>query len=66
MFVSNIYVDNNNQSFENTRKNSSVTAPGDHIFWSFDDARSFETPRINNYSVTAPISLIVLGDESEH
>ena len=31
----------------------------------FDNARSFETPRINNHSITAPRALIFLGDENE-
>ena len=43
-------------------KNPSIIAPGAHILLGFDDAWLFETPRINNHSVTAPVTLIVLGD----
>ena len=48
------------------KKNSSVTAPGAHILLGFYDAWSFETPRINNQSVTELIALNILGDENEH
>ena len=39
-------------------KNYSVTAPGEYILLGYDDAKLFETPRINNHCVTAPIFLI--------
>ena len=59
MLISNIYVDNDAQSFETTReKNYSITAPGAHILLSFDDAWLLETTIINNHSVTAPTPLV--------
>ena len=64
MSISNISVDNDAQMFEITRKNSSITAPGAHILLGFDDAWLFETPRINIYIVTVPITLIFLSDDS--
>ena len=64
MLVSNIYIDNNDQSFETPRKyNSSITAPGDHILLGFHYDRSFETPRINNHSVTETSLRTVLGGD---
>ena len=67
MLILNISINNNDQLFETPRKkNSSVTAPGDHILLGFDDAWSFDNPRVNNHSVTEPIALIVLSDESVH
>ena len=66
MLISNISVDNNAQLFETTRKsNYSIPAPRAHIMLVFDDAWSFDTPRIKNHSVTALSTLIVLGGESE-
>ena len=44
--------------------NSSITAPGAHILLDFDDARSFDTPRINNHNVTATSTPFVLGGDS--
>ena len=42
----------------------SVTVPRAHIFFSYNDYQSFETPRINNRSETAPNSQILLGDDN--
>ena len=64
MSISNISVDKDEQSFETPRKNSSVTAPGDHILLSFYDAWSLENPRINNHSFTELTSIIILGNDS--
>ena len=63
MLFSYISFDNNAQSFEIPRKKSSVTEPGDHILLGFYDAWSFDTPIINNHSVTAPSALLFLDDE---
>ena len=61
MLISNISFDSDAQLFETLRKKSSITAPGAHILLGFYDAWSFETPRINDHSVTAPSLLIILG-----
>ena len=41
-----------------TEKKNSVTTPGVHILLGYDDAQSFETPRINNHSFNAPSVLV--------
>ena len=49
------------------KKNCSVNAPGDQILLGYDDAKLFETPRINNHSVNAPSEHILLGnDDSQY
>ena len=65
MLISNVYVNNNAQSFEIPRtNNSSITAPGTRILLGFDDAWLIDTPIISNHNVTVPSPLIVLGDDS--
>ena len=64
MLISNLSVNNDAQSFETSRKKSSVTALGAHILLGFYGAWSFETPRINHHSVITRGALIVLDDDS--
>ena len=61
MLISNIYVDDD--SLKPPEKNYSVNAPGAHILLVYDDAQSFETPRINNRSFAVPSAHILLGDD---
>ena len=65
MLISNISIDNNDQLFETPNKKICITAPGAHILLSFYDAWSFDNPKTSNDSVTAPITLTVLGYESK-
>ena len=46
------------------KKETNVTAPGADILLGFGDARSSETPIINNQGVISPSSMILLGDYS--
>ena len=64
MFISNISDDNNDQLFENPIKQFSATVLGDHMLLGFYDAPSFETPRLNNHSVTEPSARGFLNDDS--
>ena len=62
MLISNIYVDDDAQSFKTPRvKNYSFTAPRDHILLGYDNDQSFETPRINKCNVTASRAQIFTG-----
>ena len=65
MLISNIYVDNDDQLLETSRKNNFIAnALGAHFLLGFDDAWLFDTPRINNHIVNAPSSLIILCNTS--
>ena len=44
-------------------KHYSVTAPGTHFLLGCDYGWLFETPIINNHSVSTPIVQVVLGDD---
>ena len=62
MFISNISVDDDAQSFETLGKKYGINAPGAHILLGYDDDQLFKTPIINRHGVTAPIAHILLSN----
>ena len=63
MLVSNIFLDEDSQSFETPRNNYSANAPGGQILLGCYDTKFFETPRINNHVFIALSAHILLGDD---